>query len=102
MATSRYTADGKRKSSQTHATRSWTCPCGRTVHGNGGKAGHKSACRTYKEQRVASLERTVAEMATDEWGKGMRPALVAELRQARQLELDALRADLGLDPPATV
>jgi hypothetical protein len=46
----RYTADGKRKSSQTHARRSWTCPCGRTVRGNGGKSSHQRACRTGRKR----------------------------------------------------
>jgi hypothetical protein len=45
---SRYTADGKRRSSMTHAERSHHCPCGRTLWGNGGWASHKRACPVYK------------------------------------------------------
>lgn len=41
---SRYTADGKRRSSQTHAKRAHTCSCGKVVYGNGGKSSHRRAC----------------------------------------------------------
>lgn len=38
---SRYTSDGRRKSSMTHATRGKACQfCGRVVFGNGGKTSH--------------------------------------------------------------
>lgn len=38
---SRYTADGRRISSMTHARRGHTCDlCGRTVYGNGGQVSH--------------------------------------------------------------
>ena len=38
---SRYTADGKRRSSQTHAGRGHTCElCGAVSFGNGGKVSH--------------------------------------------------------------
>lgn len=40
----RYTGDGKRRSSQTHAKRTYTCTCGKTVAGNGGKSSHRRAC----------------------------------------------------------
>ncbi len=45
-----------------HAQRSWTCPCGRTVFGNGGKGSHQRACRVFKESRVVSMERTLVKM----------------------------------------
>lgn len=58
-----YTASGKRISSQTHARRTYTCTCGKTVAGNGGKASHRRACDgTYLswmeayEQRKAEYE----------------------------------------------
>lgn len=36
-----YTADGRRRSSMTHARRGHDCAlCGRTVFGNGGKVAH--------------------------------------------------------------
>lgn len=36
-----YTADGKRRSSMTHANRGHRCDiCGRTVFGNGGRVAH--------------------------------------------------------------
>lgn len=38
---SRYTADGRRKSSITHSRRGHKCPlCGRVVFGNGGQVAH--------------------------------------------------------------
>lgn len=44
---SRYTADGKRRSSMTHATRAYTCSgqdgCGKVVHGNGARSSHRAA-----------------------------------------------------------
>lgn len=39
---SRYTNDGKRKSSMTHAQRVHHCSCGKTVSGNGGKSSHRT------------------------------------------------------------
>lgn len=40
----RYTSDGKRKSSMTHAKHAYLCSCGLIVHGNGGKSSHRRAC----------------------------------------------------------
>lgn len=41
---SRYTGDGRRKSSMTHAKRGHTCDfCGRVVFGNGGEVSHARA-----------------------------------------------------------
>lgn len=38
---SRYTADGRRRSSMTHATQGHDCDlCGRRVFGNGGRVSH--------------------------------------------------------------
>lgn len=59
-----HTADGRRISSMTHAKRTYTCTCGKTVAGNGGKSGHRRACdgrwltwdEAY-EQRKAAWER---------------------------------------------
>jgi hypothetical protein len=58
-----YTADGKRRSSQTHAQRTFECTCGKVVAGNGGKAGHRRACdgrylgwSERYEKRVAEYE----------------------------------------------
>lgn len=52
-----YTADGKRRSSMTHANHSWTCDCGRTVRGNGGKSSHQRSCRTWAEAEVERIDR---------------------------------------------
>jgi hypothetical protein len=56
----RYTADGKRKSSMVHATRVWTCNCGRRVAGNGGRSSHQRACDVWAEHEVRRLERFLA------------------------------------------
>lgn len=47
-----YTSNGKRCSSQTHARRDHTCPCGRVVFGNGGWSSHKRACTVYQAARA--------------------------------------------------
>jgi excisionase family DNA binding protein len=41
------------KSAKDRAAREtpWTCPCGRTVRGNGGKASHRRGCPTYQGMR---------------------------------------------------
>lgn len=43
-----YTSDGRRRSSMTHARRTWRCTCGRTVAGNGGKSSHRRACPDHR------------------------------------------------------
>lgn len=40
----RYTSSGKRRSSMTHAQRTYECTCGKVVAGNGGKSSHRRAC----------------------------------------------------------
>lgn len=50
--TSAYTADGKRRSSMTHARRVHTCTlCGQLSRGNGGRASHR-----HKHVREAGLD----------------------------------------------
>lgn len=44
-----YTANGKRKSSMTHATRTHRCMCGKQCRGNGGWSSHKKACPRWAE-----------------------------------------------------
>ena len=50
---SQYTADGKRKSSMTHARRSHVCVCGKVCRGNGGWSSHSRACSQYQAARSA-------------------------------------------------
>jgi hypothetical protein len=61
----RYTADGKRRSSQTHARRTYECTCGKVVAGNGGRASHRKACDGrylgYTERYEKSLAKWQAE-----------------------------------------
>ncbi|HEV6967427.1 hypothetical protein [Roseateles sp.] len=57
---SQYTANGKRRSSMTHATRSYTCTCGKVCRGNGGWSSHKRACADYQAAREASRARRAA------------------------------------------
>lgn len=45
---SAYTATGKRKSSMTHARRTYTCVCGKECRGNGGWSSHKRACAAWQ------------------------------------------------------
>jgi hypothetical protein len=40
-----------------HAKHPHTCKCGRTVHGNGGWASHKWACRVYQTAGHDRLDR---------------------------------------------
>lgn len=48
-----YTTNGKRKSSMTHARRTYTCVCGKACRGNGGWSSHKAACQQWKAARTA-------------------------------------------------
>lgn len=74
-----YTSDGKRRSSMTHARRTWTCPCGRELNGNGGISSHKRACRTWMEYWLPRLENLLAGHALT----NTRWQLEAERDQAR-------------------
>lgn len=49
-----YTTNGKRRSSMAHARRTYTCVCGKPCRGNGGWSSHKSACKQWKDTRVAA------------------------------------------------
>lgn len=92
----RYTSDGKRKSSMTHARRGWTCACGRTVWGNGGKSSHQRACRTHKEVTLASLEESLDEMASGAWGRTLSADTMATFQRRYEREAAQLRVELGL------
>jgi hypothetical protein len=86
----RYTADGKRKSSMVHATHTWTCDCGRTVAGNGGKASHQRACGVWAEHEVRRLEQFLAITA----GR----TLVTETQTKAEDQRDQLRKRLRYEP----
>lgn len=87
---SRYTADGKRKSSMTHARHVWTCDCGRTVAGNGGKASHQRACNVWGEHEVRRLERFLVSIA----GR----TFVTETSAKAEQQRDLLRVRLSYPP----
>ena len=88
-----YTADGKRRSSQTHANHSWTCDCGKRVWGNGGKSSHQRACRTWAE---AELGRTEYMLAYYQPGGEMAHFTTApELAAKYAAKRDELRERLG-------
>jgi hypothetical protein len=53
----RYSSTGKNLSAMVHADRSWTCPCGKVVYGNGGKASHGRACLPALRQSLGSAEK---------------------------------------------
>lgn len=84
---SRYTVDGKRKSSMVHARRIWTCPCGKTVRGNGGKSSHRRACGTWTRAELARLERLLADAGN---------TLNAPYLRQWAAERDEMRNRLGL------
>lgn len=79
-----YTADGKRRSSQTHAQHTWACQCGRVLNGNGGISSHKRACRAWMEYWLPQLEKLIID----------RP--FSETRRKREQERDEIRQRLGL------
>lgn len=85
-----YTSDGKRKSSMTHATRLWTCDCGRTVAGNGGKSSHQRACNVWAEHEVRRMERFLASI------KGR--TFVTETQAKAEEKRDQLRRQLHYPP----
>jgi hypothetical protein len=91
----RYTADGKRRSSMTHAQHGWTCPCGRKVWGNGGKSSHRRACKTWAEEALRMAEKMLAYWS-DPANQSSGTAIGAELRKKYTAERDALRERLGL------
>jgi hypothetical protein len=80
----RYTSDGKRRSSQTHASRTHRCSCGRTVSGNGGKWSHRRACPAG---RWLTTTEAYAARATETAGYG---------------DEEACRCPLGAAEPHTV
>jgi len=87
------TSEARRRGARKHADRSWTCPCGRTVWGNGGKSSHKRACPVYQElfpKPVSDLElrrRAIAGDAprdsSDPWALVETPDELAALARAR-------------------
>ena len=86
----RYTSDGKRKSSMVHATRTWTCDCGRKVAGNGGKSSHQRACDVWAEREVRRMERFLASIA----GR----TFVTETQDEAERQRDRLRERLHYPP----
>jgi hypothetical protein len=86
-----YTADGKRRSSRVHATRSWDCPCGRTVWGNGGKSAHQRACRTWLEYWLASVNEMLARTGDNALPAELRPRWEA-YRDETRFRLAALKS----------
>lgn len=85
----RYTADGKRKSSMTHARHRWTCDCGFSCFGNGGSSSHKRACRVWAEAELARNERFLTSVSS----RGYQTDTQRKI-EAQQIEL---RERLGLD-----
>jgi hypothetical protein len=79
----RYTADGKRKSSRTHARYTWTCMCGRVLNGNGGISSHKRACTAWMEYWLPRLE------------KLLEDPMITETRWRLAQERDEIRRRLG-------
>ena len=78
-----------------HAQRSWTCPCGRTVFGNGGKGSHQRACRIFKESRVVSMERTLVKMKDGESSyRGMSKSVLQGLIEKWTHDLEMMKKDL--------
>lgn len=84
----------RREKASRHASRSWTCVCGRTVLGNGGKSSHQRACRIWKEAALVRLENRIAatEAMTpaDRWYR-LEQATLPSLRQ----RAERMRRELG-------
>lgn len=51
-----FTDNGKRRSSQTHAKRTYTCVCGKICRGNGGWSSHKKVCEQWQLAVAARRE----------------------------------------------
>lgn len=84
------------RAAKVHAGRGWTCPCGRTVFGNGGKSSHQRACRTFKADRLAALDRTLARIEAGEWGGSLSQRTVDNFRHQYALQAARLREELGV------
>jgi hypothetical protein len=70
-----------------HARHAWTCPCGKTVRGNGGRASHRRACDIWAEEELARLKRMLADV----------PAAQYEVRRQWEARRDHLKERLGHD-----
>ena len=88
-----YTADGKRRSSMTHANHTWVCPCGRTLRGNGGKSSHQRACADWAGEALRVAENMLAY-----WSDAERSgtSYAANRRATYAAERDEMRSRLGL------
>lgn len=62
-----------------HASRRWTCRCGRLVKGNGGKSSHRRACPVWQEYQADSGDR-----ASERFDWFSRGLLVPTGRAARR------------------
>ncbi len=87
-------ATTNRERASRHAQRSWTCPCGRIVFGNGGKGSHQRACRIFKESRVVSMERTLARMKDGESSWGFSKSVLDGLIEKWTHDLEVAKKDL--------
>jgi hypothetical protein len=43
----------------------WTCPCGKTVHGNGGRSSHQRTCAVYHRVQRDSWARNLADFKVE-------------------------------------
>jgi hypothetical protein len=80
-----------------HALRTWTCPCGTTVRGNGGKTSHQRACRTWTQHLIERSERTVAQIDAGTYSTRMSPEWLADLRTRAVEAVTQLTARLERD-----
>ena len=90
----RYTADGKRKSSMTHAKYTWTCPCGMRVRGNGGRSSHQRACLVYAREALEVAEKMLAYWSAPNT-KAYHYSIAADKRSEYAAERDQLRERLA-------
>lgn len=46
---------GVKRAASVHASRTWTCPCGKVCKGNGGQSSHKKACAHYERAKYVRI-----------------------------------------------
>jgi hypothetical protein len=95
-----HSPDPGKTSTGAHARNAWTCPCGKTVHGNGAEAAHKNACRTWTETLLARTELALVGIRGGQWGQRLAPETVAVFRRQFGRQQARLRGQLAL-PPAS-
>ena len=70
---------GSSRSAGLHARNPWTCVCGRTVYGNGGKSSHQRACRPWAEKLIERNQEAITKIDNGTYSKRTSEATLQKL-----------------------